>query len=127
MIKLNLWICIIITINSNIFLFELFQSNITFQTKVKINPNILLFLHKNPDFLSLLKENSFALSNFLSDPNIINPVTDLYIYFSSIASYAPYLNTYIPLNITYTTVNLNTLISTYPNLSSILKQKYIQR
>ncbi len=110
---------------SNIFLFELFQSNTTFQTKVKQNPNILLFLHKNPDFISLLKQNSNALSNFLSDPNIINPVINLYNYFSGISSYVPYLNIYIPLNISYTDPNLNTLISTYPNLSSILQQKYI--
>ncbi len=112
-------------IYSNTKIYQLLISNSLFLTKVEINPNLLLFLHKNPDLLEECYLNSTFFNNLLAQSYITNVSTNLYNTLALDPNYSSYLYTYIPQNISYTTANLNTLISTYPNIASLLSQKYI--
>ncbi len=112
-------------IYSNTKIYELLTNNSLFLSKVILNPNLLLFLHKNPDLLNLFYLNNNLFTQFLSIPIISNILQDLYSYFISDATFSSYLYIYTPQNISYSTTNLNTLMTTYPLLEELLNQNYI--
>ncbi len=112
-------------IYSNTKIYEIIISNNIFLTKIKTNPNILLFLHKNPTLLENLFINTQLMEQFLSLSYLTTITTNLYTELSSNPTFSPYLNIYTPQPIPYNTIPLNTLLSTYPSLDSLVKQNYI--
>lgn len=112
-------------IYSNTKIYQLLISNPTFLTKAEYNPNLLLFLHKNPDLLNECYLNPLFFNILLGQAYITNVTTNLYNTLALDPNYSSYLYIYTPQNISYTTFNLTTLISTYPLLESLLSQKYM--
>ncbi len=112
-------------IYSNTKIYNLLISNSTFLTKVYTNPNLLLFLHKNPDLLEICYINPTFFNILLGQSYITNVTTNLYNTLALDPNYSSYLYIYTPQNISYTTVDLTTLISTYPQIESLLSQKYM--
>ena len=58
--------------------YNLLISNSTFLTKVITNPNLLLFLHKNPDLLEECFNNPTFFNILLSQSYITSVTTNLY-------------------------------------------------
>ncbi len=110
---------------SNLTVGGLVLANGSFASAILVNPNLLPFLHRNPALAEFFKLNDAALTSFLADPNVTNPLTDLWTYVVTLPAYSPYINLYQPLAITYTNAGIAAVTGTYPGMAALLGQRYI--